>query len=153
MTAADVRAQLRRGLSRRAAARALGVPLSAVDAILRDSVDPFEQFAADRNFREVGARGKRCAECGAPAADHLGGRPLCREHLCPDPDPDEERERHFLRMPSALGAIAGKDRDEAGGAKFKDLERALDAACARHGIPSCAHLGLLFGTPLEGGPK
>jgi hypothetical protein len=147
VTAADVRAQLARGLNRRGAARALGVPIGVVHALLRE--DLTASFVRDHGFREVAARGRVCAACGHPAVDICGGRPLCRSCLSPDDDLAEVRAEAYGRLGSALGELSGPMRDGLTRTNMKAFRRDLDAACERRGIPSEAPRGVLFGRPLE----
>jgi len=141
-----IRLCLASGLSRRGASRTVGVGLPKVSALL-DLLDETE----DTKRREPCAKRKRC-KCGAPAVDVVGGKPLCRRHMCPSPTRSQlaaERAYHFTRtLGSNLGQACGSAENDS--ISLSAFNRLLDAAMLKHGLNPDVPITALFGSAAHG---
>jgi hypothetical protein len=143
---ARIRLCLARGLSRRGAALTIGIGLPKVHELL-----DLNEETEDTKRREPCAQRKRC-KCGAPAVDVVGGKPLCRRHMCPSPTRAQlaaERAYHFTRtIGSNLGQACGPGHNDS--ISLTAFNRLLNAAMLKHGLNPDVPTAALFGSAAHG---
>lgn len=143
-----IRSYLSRGISRRGAARAMGLGLSVVNRLLAGPLETEDVLRI-----EPCARRKRCAECGGPAVDIAAGRPLCRECMCPEPSNEYMvTERMYYTMRGAGSNLAlemGSVKNDS--ISLTAFNAKLNAAMKRIGLDPDVPQSLAFGQLAKAG--
>ncbi|MDD5542926.1 MAG: hypothetical protein PHX83_07095 [Acidobacteriia bacterium] len=151
-----IRLCMARGLSRRGAARTVGIGLPKVNALL-----DLNEETEDTKRREPCAKRKRCIECGAPAVDvlyrHMDDgsvikRPLCRKHMCPDPTPRQREAELWYHISRSLGSNLGQAQGSGhnDSVSLSAFLKLLNAAMQKHGLNPDTPTAALFGSAATG---